>query len=89
MGVTKEQLRDVSCDLQLSGTHAQLFVFWRAFWLVTVTRVDLSRNLEREMDLLELSLWGDVRRRGLVFKHLNVGEQERLNNEAKESESSL
>jgi hypothetical protein len=38
------------------------------------------------MDLLELSLWGDVKRRGLVFKHLNVGEQERLNTEPKESE---
>lgn len=62
MGVTKEQLRDVSCDLQLS---------------------------EREMDLLELSLWGDVKRRGLVFKHLNVGEQELLNTEPKESEGRL
>jgi hypothetical protein len=37
------------------------------------------------MDLLELSLWGDVRRRGLVFKHLNVGEQERLNGSATEA----
>jgi hypothetical protein len=30
MGVTKEQLRDVSCDLQLSGTHHTAFVFFGA-----------------------------------------------------------
>jgi hypothetical protein len=59
VGVTKEQLRDVSCDLHLS---------------------------EREMDLLELSLWGDVKRRGLVYKNMNVGEEERF---MKESEGGV